>query len=102
MAARTGAESLAGLADKAALFGLAAAAIESYHVHAMTSGPIGNSIGLALEEEPSLTANGEQTLDEDGDYSLRVGPSGKGGHLAIVSAMVAAHQNGNELLWSSL
>jgi len=59
MAARTGAESLAGLADSATLFGLAAGAIEPYHVHAVTSENIGNSIGLALEEKPSLTANDE-------------------------------------------
>lgn len=50
MAARIGAEYLAGLAYKATLFGLAAAAIEPYHVYAMTSESIGNSIGLARKK----------------------------------------------------
>ena len=39
-------------------------------------------------------------IEPGGVYSLRVGLSDERGH-AIVSAMVAVHEQGNEVLWSS-
>jgi len=85
----------------ATLFAIAANAIAPYRSHIMTQEKIGNSIGLALEAEPFLQVNSEQTL-EDGDvYSLRVGATDGCDHHAIVSALIAVKQNGCDVLWSA-
>ncbi len=81
---------------------LAAEAIRPYSAHAITTGNIGNGIGLSLEEEPKFSANSEETLRADEVYTLRVGASDGQKNHSIVSAMVAVHQGGNELLWSAV
>ena len=84
------------------LVSLAAEKIRPYNAHTITAGNIGNGIGLSLEEEPKLLSNSEDTLEEGGVYTLRVGGSdGRKDH-GIVSAMVAVHQDGNELLWTAI
>jgi Xaa-Pro aminopeptidase len=74
-------------------------------VHPLTLHPVaarvaGNAIGLALEEHPLIAAGSEERFEDGGVYSLRVGLSDARGH-AIASAMVAVHERGNEVLWSS-
>ena len=64
-------------------------------------GSLGNAIGLAIEEHPLIAHRmREPAIEPGGVYSLRVGLSDERGH-AIVSAMVAVHEQGNEVLWSS-
>jgi len=63
---------------------------------------MGNGIGLSLAEEPRLLAAGEETMEADGVYTLRVGASDGQMHHAIVSAMIAVHRDGCEVLWSSV
>jgi Xaa-Pro aminopeptidase len=81
---------------------LAAENIRPYGAHAITTRNIGNGIGLSLEEEPKFSANSEETLRADEVYTLRVGTSDGRKNHSIVSAMVAVHQSGNELLWSAV
>jgi Xaa-Pro aminopeptidase len=74
-------------------------------VHPLTPHPVtgrvaGNAIGLALEEHPLIAAGSEENLEDGGVYTLRIGLSDARGH-AIASAMVAVHERGNEVLWSS-
>jgi Xaa-Pro aminopeptidase len=73
---------------------------ESQPLHPITARVAGNAIGLALEEVPIITAGCDDAIEPGGVYSLRVGLSDPRGH-AIVSAMVAVHEQGNEVLWSS-
>ena len=61
---------------------------------------VGNAIGLALEEHPVISTGCDDEIEPGGVYSLRVGLSDPRGH-AIVSAMVAVHDWGNEVLWFS-
>jgi Xaa-Pro aminopeptidase len=68
--------------------------------HPLTARLTGNGIGLALEEGPLIALGSEDVLGAEGVYSLRVGLSGGDGH-AIVSAMVAVNEQGNEVLWPS-
>jgi hypothetical protein len=73
-------------------------------VHPLTPRPVtarvaGNAIGLALEEHPLIAADSEESFEDGGVYSLRVGLVDGRDH-AIVSAMVAVHGRGNEVLWS--
>ena len=79
---------------------VAAQRIKPYDEHAMTRGNLGNSIGLFLEEEPRLLADSSDSLEEGGVYSLRVGASDGQNCHAMVSAMVALHDAGNDVLWS--
>ena len=81
---------------------VAADTIKPYREHALTMGSIGNSIGLFLEEEPRLLANSEEALESGCVYTLRVGASDGTKYHAIVSAMIAVHQQGNDLLWSAI
>jgi Xaa-Pro aminopeptidase len=69
-------------------------------LHPVTARVVGNAIGLALEEHPLIAAGCEDRLEAGGVYSLRAGLSDERGH-GIISAMVAVHEHGNELLWSS-
>ena len=84
------------------LVNLAAEKIRPYNAHAITAGNIGNGIGLSLEEEPKLSSNSEDALEEGGVYALRVGVSDGQEHHGIVSAMVAVYQDQNELLWTAI
>ena len=68
--------------------------------HPVTARVAGNAIGLAIEERPLIVAECEARIEPGGVYGLRVGLSDDRGH-AIVSAMVAVHGQGNEVLWSS-
>jgi Xaa-Pro aminopeptidase len=75
-------------------------AIQPMQPHPITAQAHGNAIGLALEERPIITTESGDSF-EDGDvYSLRVGIT-HGSHHAIASAMVAVHQQGCDVLWSS-
>jgi Xaa-Pro aminopeptidase len=77
-----------------------AQAVDPFDLHPVTARGIGNGIGLALEESPLIAAESEDRLEHGEVYSLRVGLSDGRDH-AIVSAMVAVHAHGNEMLWSS-
>lgn len=81
---------------------LTAEKIRPYGLHAMTAGNIGNGIGLSLEEEPPLSTTSEETLGAGEVYTLRVGASDGQEHHGIVSAIIAVHENENELLWSAV
>jgi Xaa-Pro aminopeptidase len=81
---------------------LAAKKIRPYGAHAMTRENIGNGIGLLLEEEPRLAADNEAVLAAGDVYALRVGISDGREHHGIVSAMVAVHQDRNQVLWSAV
>ena len=69
--------------------------------HPVTAHVVGNAIGLALEEQPLITAASADTFEPGGTYSLRVGVSGKRGDCAVVSAMIAVQEHGNDVLWAS-
>lgn len=73
---------------------------EHLRPHPMTARVQGNSIGLALEEHPLITAESDHTLEAGEVYSLRVGLSDERDY-AIASAMVAVQPHGCEVLWSS-
>ena len=64
-------------------------AIHPLGSHPVTAHVVGNAIGLALEEQPLITAASADTFEPGGTYSLRVGVSGERGDCAIVSAMIA-------------
>ena len=81
---------------------LAAEKIMPCSSHAITAGSIGNGIGLSLEEEPRLSPNSEDALEPGGVYTVRVGASDGQEHHGIVSAIVAVHENENEVLWSAV
>ncbi|OGA26852.1 MAG: hypothetical protein A3I01_11685 [Betaproteobacteria bacterium RIFCSPLOWO2_02_FULL_65_24] len=69
--------------------------------HPLTRASLGNAIGLALEEQPLLSAESAVKLEAGDVYTVRIGASdGKERH-AIVSAMVAVTDRGNEVLWSA-
>jgi Xaa-Pro aminopeptidase len=76
------------------------AAIAPLHPHPVAARTLGNAIGLALEEHPLIAPDGEGTFEAGGVYSLRVGLSDGNDH-AIVSAMIAVHEHGGDVLWSS-
>jgi len=75
-----------------------AAGIDPLRPHPVTARVQGNAIGLALEEHPLITVDSEDAFETGGVYSLRVGVADE--H-AIVSAMVAVHELGCDVLWSS-
>ena len=77
-----------------------AQAVHPFDLHPVTARGIGNGIGLALEEPPSIATESEDRLEPGEVYSVRVGMSDGRDH-AIVSAMVAVHAHGNDVLWLS-
>src|SRR4030095_3669874 len=81
---------------------LTAEKIRPYGLHAMTAGNIGNGIGLSLEEELRISTTSEETLGAGEVYTLRVGASDGQEHHGIVAAIIAVHENENELLWSAV
>jgi Xaa-Pro aminopeptidase len=81
---------------------VAAEKIRPYGAHAITGENIGNGIGLLLEEEPRVSANNEAVVGAGEVYALRVGASDGQEHHGIVSAIVAVHENENEVLWSAV
>jgi Xaa-Pro aminopeptidase len=76
------------------------AAVHPLGSHPVTAHVVGNGIGLALEEQPLITAASADTFEPGGVYSLRVGVCGEPGS-AIISAMVAVNELGSDVLWSS-
>jgi Xaa-Pro aminopeptidase len=77
-----------------------AQAATSLQLHPVTAHVVGNAIGLALEEPPLITAACEDRFEPGETFSLRVGLADGRDH-AIVSAMVAINERGNDVLWSS-
>src|SRR5262245_26675522 len=77
-----------------------AQAVHPLTLHPVTARFAGNGMGWALEEDPLIAAGSEGSFEDGGVYSLRVGLVDGRDH-AIVSAMVAIHARGNEVLWSS-
>jgi Xaa-Pro aminopeptidase len=82
------------------LAGIARNSIAPFGEHPVCGGSVGNAIGLALEEEPVLSAQSDARLEPGEVYTVRIGASdGKERH-AVASAMVAVNERGNEVLWS--
>jgi Xaa-Pro aminopeptidase len=77
-----------------------ARAVHLFGVHPITTRSAGNAIGLAPEESPLIVSESEDSLEPGEVYSVRVGMSDGRDH-AIVSAMVAVHAHGNDVLWLS-
>jgi Xaa-Pro aminopeptidase len=75
-------------------------ALGSCRLHPMTEASIGSSIGLTLDEAPSLGVEGDAALQAGSVYSLRVGATDGENH-ALVSAMIAVGDAGCEVLWSA-
>jgi hypothetical protein len=69
--------------------------------HPVSAHVVGNAIGLALEEQPLITTASVDTFEPGGIYSLRVGVCDARGGSAIVSAMLAVQEHGNDVLWAS-
>ncbi len=66
--------------------------------HPLADPIFGNSIGLALQEPPLLSSDGDSRLESGAVYSLRVGlRDARAG--AVVSAMLRVTDNGSETLW---
>ncbi len=76
-----------------------AAAASPYAPHPITLHAFATSIGLA-SEEPGRPSP-EEALAAGGVYSLRVGISDARQGAAIVSAMIAINEAGNDVLWSA-
>jgi hypothetical protein len=55
-----------------------------------------------LEEAPELRVTSNEELEAGCVYTLRVGASDGREHHAIASAMIAVHQHGADVLWSSV
>ncbi len=72
----------------------------SMRLHPLSTGVLGNSIGIALEEQPMIAAEGNDRFETGDVVSLRLGLTDEDGRSAIVSAMLAIYGNANELLWS--
>jgi Xaa-Pro aminopeptidase len=75
-------------------------AVHPLRPHPVTGRILGNSIGLALEEPPLIATDSEDPFEAGEVYSLRVGLSDEHDH-AIASAMIAVHEFGSSVLWSS-
>ena len=69
--------------------------------HPMLGQALGHAIGLKLDEAPSLTPASATRLEPGGVYSLHVGVADETSGHALLSAMVAVHDGGNEVLWSA-
>jgi hypothetical protein len=69
---------------------------DPYRVHPVTLDALASPIGLALD---ALFGSG--TIEAGEVYSVRVGLTDGADGNAIVSAMVAVHDNGNDILWRS-
>jgi hypothetical protein len=78
------------------LIEMIANAIAPLRIHPVTTSII-NSIGLALDEPPYTDM--PQMLSAGEVYSLKVGLTDGADENAIASAMLAVHDNGNEVLW---
>ena len=70
---------------------------QPYQCHPVTEGLFANSIGIALEEPPYTDI--DATFDTAEVYSLKVGLTDGAEQHAIVSAMVAVREGGNDAYW---
>lgn len=70
---------------------------EPYRKHPVTEDALANSIGLALEERPYTDLGA--TFEAGDVYSLRIGITDGEEQHALVSAMIALHEQGAEVLW---
>jgi hypothetical protein len=68
-----------------------------YRVHPVTQGAPASAIGLALDALPDAA----QGFEAGGVYSVRAGLTDGADQHAIVSAMIAVRDDGNEVLWRS-
>ena len=73
--------------------------IRSDAPHPVTMHSCLNTIGLGLEEAPYTDAG--ETIEAGNVYSLKAGLQNVAGQHAIVSATVAVHKGGNDVLWIS-
>jgi len=69
---------------------------EPYRIHPVTQDALISPIGLALDPPP-----GGDLIQAGEVYSARVGLTDGADRNAIVSAMVAVHDSGNDILWRS-
>ena len=69
-------------------------AVRPFQPHPLVTRAQGNAIGLALEEQPLITADSADTFEAGGVYSLRVGLRDEHDN-AIVSAVVAVNDFGS-------
>ena len=76
---------------------LIANAIRPDGAHAVTASAFANAIGLGLDEPPHTDVGA--TFEAGETYSLKIGVSASTGHHAIVSAMIAVRDDGNDVLW---
>ena len=73
-------------------------ACRPYRIHPVTERALVAPIGLALEEPPYT--DGPEKLEAGEVCSLRIGLTDGADQHAIVSAMMAVHDDGHELLWT--
>jgi hypothetical protein len=69
---------------------------QPYRLHPVTNDALASPIGLALD-----TPTGSELIEAGEVYSVRVGLTDGADRNAIVSAMVAVHDGGNDVLWRS-
>jgi hypothetical protein len=85
--------------SKSAVAGFIASSRSPYRCHPVTEGAVANSIGLAPEEPPYTNIGA--TFEAGEVYSLKVGVTDGADQHAIVSAMIAVRDGGNDVLWIS-
>jgi Xaa-Pro aminopeptidase len=85
-------------APVASIAGVVASMLRPLAAHPVTAHCCGSAIGLSLDEPPRLTSGSGAMVENGGVYSLRIGVSDRG-QAAIVSAMVAVRDGGNDILW---
>ena len=73
-----------------------------YKVHPLAGHPVGNSIGLSIEEPCQAIAAEGAMLQAGGVYSLRYGAIGEASDNAMVSALIVVRPKKTEVLWSAL
>jgi Xaa-Pro aminopeptidase len=78
--------------------------VRPYRLHPFVESSIANSIGLSLEEPCDKSAPEAAILQSGGVYTLRCGAASPSDSAtvsdnAIVSAMIAVHERGIEVLW---
>jgi Xaa-Pro aminopeptidase len=80
--------------------------VRPYRLHPFVESSIANGIGLSIEEPCDKSAPEAAVLQSGGVYTLRCGAASPSDSAtvsdnAIVSAMIAVHEQGMEVLWSA-
>jgi Xaa-Pro aminopeptidase len=70
-----------------------------FALHPLAKTVLGSSIGLALDEQPLLSRDGDAELSPGAVYSLRAGVTDGKGSGAIASAMLVVTDRGHEVIW---